>query len=540
MARRPNRSKVANDLKEMVSWSARRIERAPPPFHLVIADWMQGAEPFATKRTKVLLGFRYSAKTWMLRQYIKMRWLRNRLMQVILHSSSDKLARDFVEAIWNDLDTDPVMSHLRPEPATSKYEFNLPGVTHEQGHSIVAAGIRTSMTGRRADLYAFEDPESDIDPEGSRDRVIQAFGEADSILHSPYRHAHLLPGIEMPETASGELPVLPRIERIQIVVLGQPHYDETAYLPTEDDLYESGEGHPLRDADFMVVDALKRDGTWLWPEKMNEKYYDHDLGRPKTVEEVKRSMTTSRWELQFRINVEFAKRAGPVLKVGSIRKVEIMLDDPIMFIDPADSASECEWGLCVMDLYRGQLHVAYLGGLHGEAYEGDVDDPENPIGESVWSEIFDRCDEFGVRMIVLEKNLKAARTACRRFMRKASRHIAVDEVAASRRKQSRIPETLEQPVNNGIVTADPSVLADRENLRQMRKLSWRRLPTPNDRIDALALGVAYLIEHPGLEDVQEYDPFEAILQGNTMPRNIRSSETFDRTGIETGSLERIT
>ena len=59
-------------------------------------------------------------------------------------------------------------------------------------------------------------------------------------------------------------------------------------------------------------------------------------------------------------------------------------------------------------------------------------------------------------------------------------------------------ELLEQPINNRMVSANPGIMADQENVKQLRSLRWDKLPNPCDRIDALAAGFEILLEEPAL------------------------------------------
>jgi hypothetical protein len=162
------------------------------------------------------------------------------------------------------------------------------------------------------------------------------------------------------------------------------------------------------------------------------------------------------------------------------------------------------------------MHIHYLGGFHAEAYEGD--DWES-MGQSAWRKVFDVADEFRARRIYIEKNLKAAITACRRYIAKNEVHCVVYEFAATRNKRNRIPELLEQPINNRMVSCNPGVLTDRENVRQLKKLRWDKLPNPCDRIDVLAAGFEILMQEPHL--VSGGDIRRALPSSGKRPPNYR-------------------
>lgn len=486
---------VAGRFRRMVAWGAAlRGHDDVPSFHWTMADFLEGTRPNWIRRAKVILGGRFLAKSWLgARQYLKWRWLRCPWLQAIVHSSNDRMAGRFVQAIKEELKFDQLTTHLWPRrPGTSDFEFTLEGIVHEQGPSIVAAGIKTSMVGSRADLYIFDDPEPDTDPEAMHDRILQAFGEAGDILHSPTRHLRKM-GI------AGE--ILPVPERTQLVVLGQPHCAASAYIPRPEDFEEGAEGHPLVDATCLRIPttiagmSLDSVAAWRWPKMMEQKYFNWKEGRPMTPAEVMRTMPTSRWHLQHQVNTQFMLKAGPVLR---IKEIELSYRRPtriILIIDPADSEEGCEWGIAAGGLFSSKIHVSYLGGLQGQAYEGD--DWES-MGQSVWRQIFDIAAHLQVSEVFLEKNLKAASSACRRYIAKNDVTCVVTEFAARRNKRVRIPENLEPIINNRMMSAHPQVLGDVVNARQMVKLRWDRLPKPNDRIDALSHLVSILVEEPHL------------------------------------------
>lgn len=497
------RTYIAGNFRRMVAHGSElRRYKAVPPHHYFMADFLEGTRLNWKTRAKIILGGRFLAKTWLgARQYVKWRMIRCPYTQVIVHSSNDKMAGRFVAAMKEEMRLDPLTADWIPPGHTSDYEFTLNGITHEQGASIVAAGIKTSMTGARADVYIFDDPEPDTEPEAFHERILEAFGEAGDILHSPARHLHHMVGPD------GEpLTEVPDPERTQLIVLGQPHCTTSAYIPRPEDFDEDAEGHALIDASCIriptVVSGKRLDSldAWRWLDMAKEKYYSPVLGRPLYPSEVKRSMPTSRWELQHMINTDFMISAGPVLKLKEIELIVVRPARNILIIDPADSEEGCEWGITVVGMHNHKIHISYLAGEQGEAYEGD--DWET-MAASVWRRIFDVATELGCREVHIEKNLKTCITACRRYVAKQKkagrmRGIVIVEFAARGNKKRRIPEALEPMINNGIVSAHPSVLADKINRRQMVKLRWDKLPKPNDRIDVLAHACNILVDEPHL------------------------------------------
>lgn len=482
------RQYCGEDLKRMFEASSRLEGYDPPQFLYGAADFLQGARPQWVAATKMILGARYMIKTSLARWYLLWRWLRVPQTRILIYSSNSSLARDMGEALLNALRRNPLMQHLVPDENVAIGEFNLLGVRHEMGHSLKTVGIKTSVTSSRPDLVVFDDPEPDDDPESMRERILAVMREAKSLVSEPGMHIPIRP--------------VPAPEQTQILVLGQPHTELTAYLPDPDEPADLDD-HPLADAMTLRIPFLRADGSWTWPN--HPKWYSHTLGRTMTTEEVERAVGKRAFRLQYLLDTTPPDGQRAVIDMDAI---ETDIREPqtvYMAIDPADSEEEgCEWGISIGGIVGNQIHILYMAGLKGHAYEGDIED--GSIGQSVWAAIFTLVEEWDVDVILLEKNLKAAQQACRRYQSKTGRRMRVEEYWESRSKERRIAQSLEQPINTGMVTADPEVMADRENRWQLARIRYNRLPKRNDRIDALAKLVSYLIERPALARYRKADP----------------------------------
>lgn len=230
------RTFCAKDFKHYVEYKARAAGYVPQQFQYVVADFLQGAKKKWVRRKKTLLGFRGSAKTWeAVRAYAEWRLLRVPSTQIIIQSSTDRLAAGINQSMLETLKYDELFTHLRPKGSSGTMQFSLPGFKPEKGETVTCAGVNTAMTGSRANLYIFDDPEPDNNPEALYERILAAFQEAELILHPA---EFLWPNGDVPDP-----------EQTQILVVGQPHWTGTAYLPHPPDP-DSGElqSHPLQDA----------------------------------------------------------------------------------------------------------------------------------------------------------------------------------------------------------------------------------------------------------------------------------------------------
>jgi hypothetical protein len=480
-------SKLIEHFGTYLAAQVRLLGHTPHPLQMLMADFIQGLRPEWVHPRKVILGFRYLTKTFTLRQYVKWRWLRNPHMQVIIHSATRPLAKRQAKAILKALESDELTQDLAPQGEHGDYDFNLRGIEPEQGCSLICAGIKTSLTSSRADLYIFDDPEPDDEPDVLHDRILRAYEEAAFILHPANRWLDRF----REATGDPKLAYVPVPEQTQFIVVGQPHTETTAYIPPPPGLLEDDEEvhHPLADAIYLRVPAVNKNGAWLWPQK----WRSERTGRVKSAAQVKRAFQRRTWRLQMEIRIS-PLRTGTIIDTNMIRACHRRVPAPMMFLDPAD-AGECEWGVAIGGLCERDVHVLDLIGLRGEVYEGD---DETTQAGSTWARIFDIAQELGVKEVHLEKNYKAARVACRRYLSKRKLRITVYDYAAKANKHRRILESLETPIRNGMITAEPHVFADPRNVVQLTGLTYDRLPKLCDRADALAALVAHFLEQPAL------------------------------------------
>lgn len=466
----------------------------PPPFHYTLAEFMQGTEPKYQHRFKKVMGFRLSAKTTVAgRWYCMWRLLRNPYTQIRIISSSDSLAEAMVKAFLDSMRAHPLLRHLVPDGKFSERQFNLKGAKAEQGFGISCCGVESRVTSGRSDILLFDDPEPNESPEGMRELIIAAFAEADNILHSPDRHIGWWQGQGY---ASVPIP-----DRTQLIVLGQPHWEGTAYYPNDVELDPtSGEVHPLAGCASLKIPICDKTETyWTWPHMMKTKYYNVREKRPETVKEVKSRTPMKVWMCQQLCNPRYAENKGQVLDLNNLHLLVANPSRIIAAIDPADGAG-CEWGVAIGGTVNRKFHLMHIAGFLGEAYDWiDNDGAVVTQGYSTLADIFATLKLFRVDLILLERNLASSRTAIRKYMRATHTTIPMLEHTARANKLRRICNTLQPVINGGMVSMAPNVFQDIHTRKQFSKLQYNKLPEPCDRIDATEMLISYLIEN------QEYD-----------------------------------
>jgi hypothetical protein len=488
---------VAEEFKRYLRYSLYNDGHRIQPFQELFADILQGTYPGSDVYKKVILGFRGSAKTYVLRRYVEWRWRRMPWTQVVVHSSTDALAGQFTTSIKSTIDNDLIFDDISTGSGTGTLSFTLKGYEPEKGHTIRCAGINTSITGQRAHLYLFDDPEPDVMPEAMNERILAAFQEAELVLHP------------VDELWDGPEDV-PTPERTQYVVTGQPHWTGTAYLPRTRAIgSDEVPPHPLKDALFFKIPALRKvpigtegsvphdSGNYAEISMMPDRFPTEQLINKRD----KRVISTPRWRLQMDIDcspIEGEMSVVPVTRLIQRHTDLFASGNLTVCVDPADSEEYCEWGVVTAGISDGQIHVFDMLGFRASSYNTE----EGVFaGEGVWAEIFQYCNEMSIGTIYIEKNLKAARVAAMRMLRKCKVKAQVFEYAAKVNKLQRIIDALEHPTNTNMVSFEPHVLQDPENFRQLAELRYTKLPKPCDRIDALAGVVSVLIDLPSARNI---------------------------------------
>lgn len=456
----------ADDFRNYVNYRCTRLKFAASEIHLRCAEWLQNG-----RRFKKIMGWRGCAKTtWFGMEYIGWRFLRKPQTKVIVQCNTDTNAGLTTAGIKRILTNDPLYEHLYPRGQTADRYFNLHNIQPEKGYSIRCAGVETTLTSERADLFLIDDPES-ADPEALYDRIIEIFEEAQVIL---YRQGRLFPG-----------EVCPLPERLQRLVLGQPHWEGSAYMPPPPDPNTGElEDHPLRNDDVFLIPAMVNssfdpDDEIECLSSVPEIRSDEEMRREKE------SLSMRKWRLNMmlRVEPEDAERA-----VIPLNHITVRLASPeyiIMVVDPAEGG-ESEWGLVAGGLYRLNYHLCFMDGiteLQVAANEG-LDPNHETIGSLMWKYVFDRADDYEVNAIYIEANWAPAIKALRRYLAKHGHTIPVHEFTVHMKKLHRIVMQWEMPVKNGQVSCNPIVMADAQNRKQMSNLRHHRLPKPCDRIDA--------------------------------------------------------
>ena len=438
------------------------------------------------------MGWRGCAKTtWFGVEYIAWRFLRKPQTKVIVQCNTDTNAGLTTSSVKRVLTTDPLFENLYPRGQTADHYFNLHNIKPEKGYSIRCAGVETTLTSERADFFLIDDPESG-DPEAKYDRIIEIFEEAQVIL---FRQGRLFPGMECP---------IP--ERTQRLVMGQPHWEGSAYMPPPPDPNTGEiEDHPLRLDDEFVIPAMVN-SSFGADDEIECLSSVPEIRSHEEIRQEKATLSMRKWRLNMMVRVEPEDAERAVIPLNHITVQLVKPNHIIMVVDPADAGAS-EWGLAGGGLYKLNYHLCFLDGiteLQVAKNEG-LDPNHETIGSLMWKYVFDRADDYEVDAIHIEANYAPAIKACRRYLAKHGHPIPVIEFHSHMKKLHRIVNQWEMPVKNGQVSCNPIVMTDAQNRKQMSNLRHHRLPSPCDRIDAGGKLLDILSESSATDTVDDSD-----------------------------------
>ncbi len=492
-------------------------------------------------KRRIIQAFRGVGKSWITAAFVLWRLLRNPNERILVVSASEDRATGFTTFCRRLIMEVPMLQPLTPKRGSrdSSLAFDVAGSMPHQSPSLKAAGITGQITGSRASLIVPDDIEV---PKNSmtqtmRDQIAELVKEFDAILMSPDD----MQGLGL---SSGE-----------IVYLGTPQTEATIYRTLETRGYVTR----IWPARFPDEKKQQLYGTRLAPMIREMLAADPTLatqcgGRGAPTEprrfpdvdllEREASYGRSGFELQFMLNPSLSdaeryplkladlivmdcdRRMAPIKLVWASGPEQMAKDLPnvglpgdrlyrpmwiskdnfveyqgcVMAIDPAGRGGD-ELGYAIVAHLAGYLFVLRCKGLKGGYSDSNL-------------ELLAReAKAYGVKEIVVEPNFGDG--MFNKLLAPVLQRIYPCSLTESERsnqqKERRIIDTLEPVMNQHRLVIDASVVReDVENtneyadevaqryqlLYQMTRITRDKGSlTKDDRLDALALAVAYWMQH---------------------------------------------
>lgn len=502
----------------------------PPPTKLqyAMADFLQNGP-----KREVIEGYRGIGKSWILSTFVPHCLRTNNALNFLIISGNADRANAFSTfclRLMTDID---IFQHLKPGEDAARHSmtaFDVNGAPPSHAPSVKSAGITGQITGSRADYIIADDIEtpSNSGTVQQREKLSEQIRELDAIIKpnpSPGRVIYL----GTPQSASSIYDQLPA--RGYVVRRFPSEYPTPARLrdykgtlepiieqelardprligkPTDPDRFgelelaarklsfgRTGyalqylldttlsdlEKYPLKLADLIVTDL------------------DDDMGPSKLV-------WSNASEYAYGNDLPAPGLAGDrFYRPALVIQPFIPYQACVATIDPSGRGKD-ELGYCVMKNINGQLFVPAFGGLRGGYAE------ENLMKLAL---LFKR---HKVNEVIIEENFSDGMfTKLLGAVTQKVYPVTLTEIRHNRQKELRIIDTLEPVMNQHKLTFSRAAVLDEYNdvnhdlpeEQQQRYRLFYQLTNitkekgcllHDDRLDALAMAVAYYLEQMGVD-----------------------------------------
>lgn len=491
----------------------------PTPVQYDIADYLQ----YGPKRL-IIEAFRGVGKSWITSAFVVWQLYCDPQKKIMVVSASKSRADDFSTFTLRLIHEIPQLRHLIPraDQRQSKISFEVGPAKADHSPSVKSVGITGQLTGSRADLIVADDIEvvSNSATQTMRERILELVKEFDAVLKPGGRVVYL----GTPQTEQSMYNVLP--ERDYVVRIWPALYPDidslerygnrlapmfTLALEKNPDL----EGTPTDPMRFDQQDLLERKLSYGRSGFALQFMLDTSLSDadryPLRVSDLvimdldhKKAPTDIIWASSSDLILEGLPNVGldgdRFYKPMYIEKEFIPYTGAIMAIDPSGRGGD-ETAYAVVKMLHGRLFLTAAGGFKGG------------YSDETLTNLLTVAQREAVKTIIVEPNFGDGMFA--QLLRAASQKIykvSIEDSKWSRtQKEARIVDTLEPVMNQHRLIVSPAVInsdfkstesyPNEEQNRyrlfyQMTRITRERGSIiKDDRLDALAMAVAYWLEY---------------------------------------------
>ena len=489
----------------------------PTPVQYDMADYIQNCP-----RRAIIEAFRGVGKSYITAAFVVHQLLLDPQKKFMVVSASKQRADDFSTFTQRLILELPICQHLiaTSEQRWSKIAFDVRPALASGSPSVKSVGITGQLTGSRADIIIADDIEvpNNSMTQMMREKLGEAVKEFDAVLKPDGKILYLgTPQCEM----SLYNTLTERGYQMRVWTARYPSVEgaEKAYgsrlAPTLWDAMHNAEspldGQPVDPKRFDDNDLLERELSYgrtgfalqfmldtslsdmdRYPLKLSDLMVmsiDNDKAPEKLVYGVFKEIK----ELP-NVGLSGDKYYAPESIVGDY----IDYDGSVLVIDPSGRGQD-ETAYAVVKMLNGYLYVADCSGIQG-GYD-----------ETTLTKLANIAKEHKVNMVLIESNFGDGMFTelLKPFLKKIY-PVTTEEVRHSKQKELRIIDTLEPVLNQHKLIIDPKVIqkdydsvqhhppekAQRYMLTyQMTRITKDRGSLAHDdRLDALAMGVAYWVE----------------------------------------------
>jgi hypothetical protein len=507
-------------------WSEINLPQ-PTPIQRNIAGVLQEGH-----RRLLIEAFRGIGKTYITGAYATWRLLRNPNEKILIVSASTSHATAISTFIHKLLNTVPLLAHLAPGPdqRNSVMAFDVVGAEVTVQPSVKCLGITSQLQGNRASLLISDDVETSINSatEIMRAKIQQQVNEFDSILQTNADASIIALGT--PQTGDSiynrfaEKGFLTRIWTSRIPE--NPEVYEGKLAPYIEDMIMNGaKAGDVTDTRFSHQDLLEREGsvgksyfrlqyqldtTLSDMEKYPLKQFDMIV---MDVDKDKGPLTLSySSDKRHALDIPNVGFTGDVMHgPGYIDSERATFDFSIMSIDPSGRGAD-EMGYAIIKYLHGKVYIMECSGIQGG------------YGEDNLFYLARKAKEYDVNTIYIENNFGDGmfNELLKPILNKVHKGCGIEETRSSKQKELRIIDTVEPLLNQHRLVFDKGmVLRDLQKaLEDPNKLSYslmyqlthitkqRGSLAHDDRLDALAIGLAIVTEMVGVDEEEMRQSFK--------------------------------
>jgi hypothetical protein len=482
-------------------------------------------------RRLLIEAFRGVGKTYLTGAYAAWKLLRNPNEKVLIVSASGPHAVAISTFIHKLLAEVPVLEHLKPrgDQRNSVMAFDVDGCKATVQPSVKCLGINSQLQGNRASLLIADDVETSINSatEIMRGKILQQINEFDSILQTNSDAS--IVGLGTPQTGDSvynrfiDKGFLVRIWPSRVPE--KPEVYEGRLAPYIEDMVTTGTPvGTVTDVRFTHEDLLEREGSvgktyFKLQYQLDTTLSDADKYPLKQSDLIVMDIPADKGP----ISLSYSSSRDDVLDIPNIGFTGDALHGPqyvdkefssysysLMSIDPSGRGSD-EMGYSVIKYIHGRIYVMACGGMQG-GYQ-----MENLV------KLAQIAKSYKVNTLYIESNFGDGMfDQLLRPVLKKIHPVSIEEVRSSKQKELRIIDTLEPLMNQHKLVFDKQMVTRdiKESLTDPQKLSYglmyqlthitrtRGCLGHDDRLDALAIALAAIVETVGIDEDEAYKEFK--------------------------------
>jgi hypothetical protein len=518
---------LVTDFKEFVNyvWHCIGLPDATPLQQDICNTLQEG------HRRLLIEAFRGVGKTYLTGAYAAWKLLRNPNEKVLIVSASGPHAVAISTFIHKLLAEVPVLEHLKPrgDQRNSVMAFDVDGCKATVQPSVKCLGINSQLQGNRASLLIADDVETSINSatEIMRGKILQQINEFDSILQTNSDAS--IVGLGTPQTGDSvynrfiDKGFLVRIWPSRVPE--KPEVYEGRLAPYIEDMVTTGTPvGTVTDVRFTHEDLLEREGSvgktyFKLQYQLDTTLSDADKYPLKQSDLIVMDIPADKGP----ISLSYSSSRDDVLDIPNIGFTGDALHGPqyvdkefssysysLMSIDPSGRGSD-EMGYSVIKYIHGRIYVMACGGMQG-GYQ-----MENLV------KLAQIAKSYKVNTLYIESNFGDGMfDQLLRPVLKKIHPVSIEEVRSSKQKELRIIDTLEPLMNQHKLVFDKQMVTRdiKESLTDPQKLSYglmyqlthitrtRGCLGHDDRLDALAIALAAIVETVGIDEDEAYKEFK--------------------------------